>query len=56
MAEKAVSPSASSGAPGMPGGGMGGMEKSKNLKKAYTDLFRYIDAHKKALSSRLSSR
>lgn len=49
MAEKVMSPSASSGAPGMPGGGMGGMEKSKNLKKAYTDLFRYIGAHKKNL-------
>lgn len=49
MAEKVMSPSASSGAPGMPGGGMGGMEKSKDLKKAYTDLFRYIGAHKKSL-------
>ena len=49
MAEKVMSPSASSGAPGMPGGGMGGMEKSKNLKKAYADLFRYIGAHKKSL-------
>ena len=44
MAEKVRTVSGNSG--NMPGGGTGGTEKSKDMKKAYTDLFCYIGKYK----------
>ena len=44
MAEKVRKVSGNSG--NMPGGGIRGAEKSKDMKKAYTDLFRYIGKYK----------
>ena len=44
MAEKVRTVSGNSG--NMPGGRTGGTEKSKDMKKAYTDLFRYIGKYK----------
>ena len=44
MTEKVRTVSGNSG--NMPGGRTGGTEKSKDMKKAYTDLFRYIGKYK----------
>jgi len=44
MSEKAVK--SSGNAVNLPGVGMGGTEKSKNMKKAYADFFRYIGRYK----------
>lgn len=44
MSEKIARPSGN--AVNLPGVGMGGMEKSKDMKKAYANFFRYIGAYK----------
>lgn len=49
MAEKIVKGSRGSG--NMPGMGMGGTEKSKNMKKAYADFLMYIGAYKWKLTT-----
>lgn len=49
MAEKIVKASGGSG--NMPGMGMGGTEKSKNMRKAYANFLMYIGAYKWKLAT-----